>query len=619
MALKASGEGLDFGMLFLGFSLFLIVAALLLTALLFALGVEQRSEEVGTLLALGFSPKRVRRLLLTEGALLAGVAGGIGAGVGVLYTQAIVRGLSTVWSGAVASSSLQYHAQPITLVGGALAGFAVALLSIWLVARRQAGAPARELLASGADSDAALLAGAKGHRRTGIPTAAVCLAGALALTVVAFSGSRSQAAGYFFGAGALLLIGGIALCMAYLSLLERSRSRETLSLGGLGVRNSVRRRSRSLAAVALLACGSFLVIAVGANRQDPSQGADQRSSGTGGFALYADSTLPMYHDMNTPEGRQAANLDDQDMAGVQVVQMRLKEGDEASCLNLNRAQAPRILGVDPAVLQGLKAFTFTGAAAGGKTSDGWSLLDRTLPDGSIPAIADANTLEWGLGKEAGSVVSYTDDRGKPINLRIVGVIAPSILQGNLLISERQFVDRFPSQAGYQVFLIDVPKGRAKQVAETLNSSMEDLGLDAVSAPERLAMFNTVENTYLSIFAVLGGLGLLLGSVGLGVIVLRNVLERRGELALLRAVGFNRKKLQWLVFSEHSLLLGLGLGVGVVSALLAVLPVLLSPGAQVPYGSIFGLLVLTLACGFLWVWGATRLSLRGGLMQALRNE
>ena len=33
----------------------------------------------------------------------------------------------------------------------------------------------------------------------------------------------------------------------------------------------------------------------------------------------------------------------------------------------------------------------------------------------------------------------------------------------------------------------------------------------------------------------GGLGLLLGSVGLGVVVLRNVLERRGELALLLAV------------------------------------------------------------------------------------
>lgn len=614
-ALQASSQGLDFGALFIGFSFFLIVAALLLTALLFALGVEQRSEEVGTLLAVGFPAKRVRRLLLAEGAIVAAAAGVIGGAAGVLYTQAIVRGLSTVWSGAVAQSTLFYRAEPATLAAGALSGFAVALFAIWLVARRQAAAPARELLSAGADSDSALLSGAASAKRTGIPTALVCLAGALALTILAFTGSHAQAAGYFFGAGALLLISGIAGCMAYLSRLEKAQSRETLTLGGLGVRNNVRRRSRSLAAIALLACGSFLVVAVGANRHDPNDGADQRGSGTGGFALYAESTLPVYQDLNAPEGRDAFGLDERDMAGVNVVQMRLREGDEASCLNLNRAQAPRILGVDPNALQSLKAFTFTG----GRTKQGWAALDEPQPDGSIPAIGDGNTLEWGLGKAAGDLIPYTDDRGRTFNLRIVGVISPSILQGNLIISERRFTELFPNRSGYQVFLIDAPKAAAGQVASTLNQLLEDIGFDASSAPERLALFNTVENTYLSIFAVLGGLGLLLGSVGLGVIVLRNVLERRGELGLLRAVGFTREKLHWLVFSEHSLLLGLGLLVGVGAALLAVLPVLLSPGADVPFGSIFGLLALVLACGFLWVWGATRLSLRGPLMEALRNE
>ena len=61
-------------------------------------------------------------------------------------------------------------------------------------------------------------------------------------------------------------------------------------------------------------------------------------------------------------------------------------------------------------------------------------------------------------------------------------------------------------------------------------------MEVTPAVRRLAAFNAVQNTYLSTFQVLGGLGLLLGSVGLGVVVLRNVLERRGELALLLAVG-----------------------------------------------------------------------------------
>src|SRR5207247_403275 len=81
--------------LFLGFSLFLIVAALLLTALLFTFGVEQRREEIGVLIALGFTSGRVRRLLLMEGGILALIAAVAGGAAGTLYTRAVVRGLAT--------------------------------------------------------------------------------------------------------------------------------------------------------------------------------------------------------------------------------------------------------------------------------------------------------------------------------------------------------------------------------------------------------------------------------------------------------------------------------------------------------------------------------------------
>ena len=65
--------------------------------------------------------------------------------------------------------------------------------------------------------------------------------------------------------------------------------------------------------------------------------------------------------------------------------------------------------------------------------------------------------------------------------------------------------------------------------------------DAPTVARRNA-FNAVQNTYLGTFQILGGLGLLLGSAGLGIIVLRNVLERRGELGLLLAVGFRPRAL-----------------------------------------------------------------------------
>jgi ABC-type antimicrobial peptide transport system permease subunit len=136
---------------------------------------------------------------------------------------------------------------------------------------------------------------------------------------------------------------------------------------------------------------------------------------------------------------------------------------------------------------------------------------------------------------------------------------------------------------------------------------------------RLAGFNAVQNTYLGTFRVLGGLGLLLGSIGLGVVVLRHVLERRSELALLLAVGYRPAALQWLVLCEHLTLLAIGLTVGVGAALIAVLPSILMPGSSIPYAG----LALTLGGvwlnGALWAWLATRFALRGPLLPALRGE
>ena len=89
--------------------------------------------------------------------------------------------------------------------------------------------------------------------------------------------------------------------------------------------------------------------------------------------------------------------------------------------------------------------------------------------------------------------------------------------------------------------------------------------------ERLAQFHRVENTYLSTFQALGGLGLILGTIGLATVLLRNVLERRRELALLGAVGFRRGHVLTMVVAENVLLLGCGLLAGAVCAGLAIAP------------------------------------------------
>lgn len=618
-ALAASEQGQDFGQLFLGFSFFLLIAALLLMALLFQFGIERRAEEVGTYLAIGFTPKQVRRLLLWEGIALAVIGTILGVPGGIAYAHAMLYGLSTIWRTAVGTSGLRYHAEPLTLIIGSVSGVLVASLVIWLALRKQARQPVRELLAEGT--------GAERHDPRQKHSAGIWigwLASALAMLLLGWAGLQQQRAnpGSFFAAGALLLISGLGFAAALFYALTKVEPAHRPTLPGMALRNVTRRRRRSLATVGLLACGSFLVASVGVFRLETSDTVRQRSSGTGGFALIGEATLPIVHDLSTEEGREFFGLGDDDLPGVKVVPLRVRDGEEASCLNLNRAQTPRLLGVRPETLDKRGAFTFAQVAGDLDAADPWLLLNQPDSTGRVPAIGDAASIQWALGKKVGDTLTYIDDRGRPFEIRIVAAVANSILQGSLIISEKHFLERFPSEQGYRMFLIDVQPYQSapiEQAATTLSRALQDYGLQITAASSRLAAFNAVQNTYLNTFQVLGGLGLLLGTVGLGVVVLRNVLERRSELALLLAVGFRPRALKSLVLAEHGALLGLGLLVGIVAAFIAVLPALLTPGSEFPVRSLFLTLGAVLASGLIWTWAATQLALRGRLLDALRNE
>ena len=149
-ALAGASQSQDFGGLFIGFSFFLILAALILMALLFQFGLEQRTAELGTLLALGFTPRRVRWLLLGEGTAVAFVGGVLGAFGGVGYAQAMLHGLTTLWRDAVGTSALRFHVTPMTLGIGLVASVLVCAATIWFVLRKQAARSARELMADAA-------------------------------------------------------------------------------------------------------------------------------------------------------------------------------------------------------------------------------------------------------------------------------------------------------------------------------------------------------------------------------------------------------------------------------------------------------------------------------------
>ena len=616
--IKAGDQANDFGQLFLGLSMFLIIAALILMGLLFVFGIESRREQIGMLLAVGFSPRLVRRLLFIEGGILAVLGVLLGTAAGLIYTKVMIYGLATLWQAAVSGSEIYFYAKPSSLFQGALAAVAVSLIAICLTLRKQVSRPARELLGGGLElqffTDKKVLKG-----RIGLCVAAAAAAGAVLLLGLMGNADSAAVAGVFFGAGALLLIVGLGLTHALLRMIACGWNNTMASLAGLGLRNTTRRSGRSLAVVGLLACGIFLVVAVGANRHNPLVQAHKRDSGTGGFTLIGESSISILHDLSSPSGRQSMSLDDNVMEGVQIVQLRIHEGDDASCLNLNRAQMPQLLALQPNRLQERGSFAFIKTIESDNGNKLWDLLNENLGDNVVPAVGDYATMYWALGKSVGDELDYVDEKGVKFRLRLVGMLKNSILQGSLVISEDEFIKRFPSEDGYRLLLIDAPQEKTEAVTDLLSARLRDYGLALTPTTQRLAEFSAVENTYLSIFQLLGGLGLVLGSLGLGLVVLRNVLERRGEFAMLQAVGFDKAALKRMVFYEHGGLMAGGLVCGIIASLVAVSPALKSPGAQIPYFSLTITIAAIAASGLVWIRVATAFALSGKMLEALRNE
>jgi hypothetical protein len=311
-------------------------------------------------------------------------------------------------------------------------------------------------------------------------------------------------------------------------------------------------------------------------------------------------------------------LEAQGLGGTRFVQLRVKEGDDASCLNLNRVSNPQLLGVDPEELVRREAFTFARTIAEADPENPWGILSQD--SGSVvPAVADMTVIQWGLGRSVGDTLVYTDEQGRSFGVRLVAGLANSVFQGNLIVSEDHLIEKYPSLSGYRLFLIDAPMDSLEEISRDISWALQDWGFELVPASERLDQFNQVENTYLSIFFILGGFGVLLGSIGIGIMVMRSIQERQGELALLRAVGYSRGMLRKMIRWEFMVLLLAGTALGVASALVATYPTLIAPGAEIPASTLLVLFILVLANGGLWIHLAAARALRRPLLPALREE
>lgn len=593
---KAASQGIDFGMLFASMSFFIIAAALLMSALLLAFQLETRKTEMGILLATGFTSSEVMKRFVREGILLATLALVPGLLLGILYTSQVINLLSTVWLDAVGTTEIFLHLDAVSLLSSSLTFIFLALLTIWLVIKKFTKRHTSALINNTPIEEPYKTPSLKLYY-LGI----VCLAGGLICTIL-------QSDSAFAIASSLLLLAVLFITHGVFQKLRHGNTSAKLSSLKLLLRNASRQSGRSLGAFILMACGTYLVLNTAARQKSFNLDSSEKSSGTGGFEYFATSSVPLRYKPDSEEGIDEYVLDKEQIESMSLVSLRLHGGDDASCLNLNRAQNPQVYGVSSHEMK--ERFNMSGS---------WGALDGNQDDGTIPAIGDENTVLWGLGLYTGigSIFETRDEQGRVIRLKIVGLLKNSILQGALIVSRGNFDRMYPAESGYSVFLVDTPN-RDFDLEDSLTGNFSDFGLNVEESGERLRNFLKIEATYLVIFQMLGGLGLILGACGFGFLILRNVQDRSPELATMQALGFTSMDIRQLLLKEHIFLLIWAIVCGAGCALISWIP-LFKQGAELPISRILAILVLILFTGTISCLVSAGSALRTNFLNVLRNE
>ena len=674
--LAAAGSPVDFAGLLLGMSIFLMVAAVALTAMLFRFHIEQRNRESGLLAAVGIPAARLLRWRLGEGLGVVVIGSLAGVVLALGYTRFLLAWLATIWSDTGEPSRMVFHVAPGTVLGGVVGFGAMMMVVIWWGTRKQARQQASLRLEAGAEE----------VRRTATKPR-LWVAVLLAVTgIAAMIGSGAIGPqGAFFLAGFCFLLAGVVTYRwvlqrratggtldtlsdspieaagrmpappvvrpfwprpFYRSVLQRRSAEGSLDTlsdnpveaagrmpappvvrpfwprplsanatatgpGGqltakrLVELNCGRRATRSLVVVGSLAAGVFLVISVAAFRKHGVADWQARQSGTGGYAFWVEITSPAGRS-TTDKADDVAGLSEARSQFGEVLPLRVGTGDEANCFNLNTVTRPRLLATDVGALAQRGAFSIKKVIPGCEKS--WN----ALRGGDVMrAFVDESTLLWVLKRKLGERVTYQDEWGRDYPVEIAGTLADSVFQGCFIVDETRFLQHHPTAAAPRIFLIDkaadLPGGRA-----LLQQTLADRGVTATPTSERLAAFHGVENTYISIFHVLGGLGVILGSAGLGLVTARNLVDRRYEFAILHTLGIPAAITRRVVLGEVAQLIRWGLGIGLVAAVVAILPTLATAGWAWSLAWI-GLLVLGIG---LTAWGGSWLVFRRRLGTAL---
>ena len=555
--IAAAKSGVDFASLFLSLGFFIIISAAMLMMVPLSEMLFRRRDELNLLKSTGFTKKRIIQLLWRESAPVVFASAIIGVIAGLAYTYIVLLLLGNVWKGATHTEGFKLYPDLLTIAIGMFISiiFSFTLLYFRIVRTLKKDFSTQITPILQINTDFYLKKNTLKkicenrfnlrHLRASSTFSTFTFITLLTINI------------FFLKSPLLYVCTGIMFLFtgwAWFEFLINKRNDASLQFNSSKLLWSSLFYSKKQVMLSFitLASGVFIVFSVGLNRQGFADSSQIRTA-TGGFSLWCETSVPVYHNIQTEEGRAKLALKDLPKE-TQAMQLLKYNADDASCLNLNKVVTPNVLGID------MKDFE----------NSVFKITAKSSQNSAIPALVDETVLMWSLGKKLGDTLVYTGDKGQQVAIQLAGTHQNSIFQGHILIDKTLFSEIWSEISGSEIMLVKVPDEEIENTKMLISQALNNYGVRVMTTGERFKLFNSVTDTYLTIFLTLGGLGLLLGIFSFIIVVRKNILARMKEIALYRSLGYNEKRLIDLLYKENIFIPLSAIATGALGSLLGII-------------------------------------------------
>jgi putative ABC transport system permease protein len=492
----------------------------------FSIIVGQRTRELALLRVVGASRRQILRSVLTEAAIVGFVSSAVGVGLGVLAAIGLEALLSGFGS-ALPTGPLTF--EPRTAIVGLVVGTLVTVVSAIGPARNAVRIPPVAALTD-RPSDGA---GAVATRRRLISGTSLTVFGVALLAI-----GLAKPVVALVGVGAVCIFVGVAMLAPAIArplsgVLGRPLAALLGTPGQLGRANSMRSPRRTAQTASALMVGLALVSAMAVF------GASLSESATSSVdqAISADLLI-------------SANGSGQLSDAVPATAAAVPGVTSATTVYRNqfefRTTLATLTAVTPQNLANTVILRMTAGSAAA-LGQGKLLIDSTTAKNDHLTVGDAVPVRF----------AYTGST----TIRIGGVYQSNALIQSYLVSSAYFLAHFRQpHPGAVLLRTDGGPGVETAVANAL-APYADVQVQTRAQFEQAQVANV--NQLLGLVYALLALAVLIALIGIVNTLMLSVLERTGEIGLLRAVGMRRPQVRAMIRSEAVILATFGALIGIV--------------------------------------------------------